>query len=157
MGQCPYSASLFLLYPLIILIGRYKPCRAARLLWLDLIDPLPSFILYSPLFRQTKAEFMYEIEDPFNMFYCTFGYGCLNGRKDLYNEILEVIATKMNMEASLSRISVFDDISDSVLDQAAEIYIYLVTDEDRFWMHWYKMFRDILECRSLARSIGEYN
>ena len=100
---------------------------------------------------------MYEIENPSQMFYCTFGYSCLNGRKDLYNEILEVIATKMNMKASLSRISVFDDISDSVLDQAAEIYIYLVTEQDRFWMFWYKRFRDILECRSLARSIGEYN
>ena len=65
----------------------------------------------------------------------------------------------MNMEgkASLSLLPVYDKISDELLAEAAQFYIYLVTDQDRYWMHWYKRFRDILECGSLSRSIGGFN
>ena len=105
-------------------------------------------------FRQTKAEFKYEIFDFKDLLYCKFGYGCWSGRRDLYIEILGVIAGKMNMVASLSLVDYYDDIiSYSTLEQAAEIYIYLVTDQDAGWMHWYKQFRDIFECKSLSRSL----
>ena len=116
-----------------------------------------SSILLSTYFRQTKAEYKLEIEDSrFN--YCTFGYNCFNGKQDLYIEILGVIARKMNMEgkASLSLLPVYDKISDELLAEAAQFYIYLVTDQDRYWMHWYKRFSDILECGSLSRSIGGF-
>ena len=93
------------------------------------------------------------------MGYCTFGYNCYNGKQDLYIEILGVIARKMNMEekASLSLLSVYENISDELLAEAAQFYIYLVTDQDRYLMHWYRKFSDILECGSLSRSIGEFN
>ena len=65
----------------------------------------------------------------------------------------------MNMEekASLSLLPVYENISDELLAEAAQFYIYLVTDQDRYLMHWYRKFSDILECGSLSRSIGEFN
>ena len=118
------------------------------------------YIIYSfTSFRQTKAEYKFEIEHPPYLGYCTFGYNCYNGKQDLYIEILGVIARKMNMEekASLSLLPVYENISDELLAEAAQFYIYLVTDQDRYLMHWYRKFSDILECGSLSRSIGEFN
>ena len=98
----------------------------------------PELKLYSfSSFRQTKAEYKLEIEDIGRAF-CTFGYNCYNGRQDLYIQILEVIAQKMNMKASLSLLPVYDNISDLLLAQAAQFYIYLVTDQNKYWMKWYK-------------------
>ena len=62
----------------------------------------------------------------------------------------------MKMDEKLIYYPMYKNLSDIVLNQAAEYYIYLVTNQDDYWWDWYKQLDVILECRSFARSIGRF-
>lgn len=61
----------------------------------------------------------------------------------------------MKMDDKLSFIPEYVNISSTVLARAAEFYIYLVTNQDDYWLYWYEQIDKIFESKSFARNIGK--
>ena len=61
----------------------------------------------------------------------------------------------MKMDDKLSYIPEYENISSTVLAQAAEFYIYLVTKQDDYWLYWYEQIDKIFESKSFARNVGK--
>ena len=103
--------------------------------------------------KQQKVDWMPTISQP-----DVYGYGPYetNTLEDMYDNFFKNIGQQLNLTPWTTPLYE-NDITDEVLKTAAEMFLYIMSPQQEYWVNWYNEYSEWLSKSSLRRILGRVN